>query len=230
MLDDSQDSVWLLQRRAMNLCAGGFCIAAEQLGAVNPLLIMTLVPLFNVVIFPGLHAQPYSWLRPKPVRQMAVGMQLAALAFVGSAALQSHIDASPPNSVPFLWQVPQIILLTTAEVLVSATGLEFAYSQAPPSFKGSIVAVYYLSNACGDLIAAAVYSSLSAALSVQLLLLFAGLMAATVLVFIAVAAAYVAAPHTTTTGWELDGGPHAKLAVSESVERQTRLTPAPLTS
>lgn len=199
MLDDSQDSIWTLQRRSMDLCAGGVCIAVEQLGAVNPFLVMVLVPLFSNVIFPVLYAQPLAWLRPHPIRQMAIGMQLAALAFVGSAALQSRIDASGPGTVPVLLQIPQIFVLTLAEVLISATGLEFAYSQAPPAFKGSIVAVYYLSIALGDFIAAAVYSSLASILSsAQVLLVYASLMSATGIVFLAVAYSYLSASASDT--------------------------------
>lgn len=36
-----------------------------------------------------------------------------------------------PNEVHMLWQVPQICLISLAEVLISVTGLEFSYSQAP---------------------------------------------------------------------------------------------------
>jgi POT family proton-dependent oligopeptide transporter len=43
------------------------------------------------------------------------------------------------------------VLLTFGEVLVSATGLEFAYSQAPLSMKGVIMAFWYLSITVGNL-------------------------------------------------------------------------------
>jgi len=36
-------------------------------------------------------------------------------------------------------------------VLVSATALEFSYSQAPASMKGVIMALWYLSNTVGNL-------------------------------------------------------------------------------
>ncbi len=42
-------------------------------------------------------------------------------------------------------------LLTLGEVLVSATGLEFAYSQAPPAMKGAIMAFWNLSVTVGNL-------------------------------------------------------------------------------
>jgi proton-dependent oligopeptide transporter, POT family len=105
------------------------CIAAEQLGAVSSFLVIVLVPFFNTLIFPALHSQPWRCLQPQPLRQMAVGMQLAAAAFVASAVVQSFVDAAAPQTITVLWQLPQIILITTAEILVYGTGLEFAYSQ-----------------------------------------------------------------------------------------------------
>jgi POT family proton-dependent oligopeptide transporter len=42
-------------------------------------------------------------------------------------------------------------LLTFGEVLVSATGLEFAYSQAPAAMKGAIMAFWSLSVTVGNL-------------------------------------------------------------------------------
>lgn len=73
-------------------------------------------------------------------------MQIAAVAFAVSAIVESKIGSAPAGTVSYLWQIPQIFIITTAEILVSATGLEFAYSQAPASFKGSILALYYLSS------------------------------------------------------------------------------------
>jgi solute carrier family 15 oligopeptide transporter 1 len=33
------------------------------------------------------------------------------------------------NAVSILWQVPQIVTITAAEILFSITGLEFSYTQ-----------------------------------------------------------------------------------------------------
>ena len=46
---------------------------------------------------------------------VAVGMQLAALAFVVSAIVEAKINAAPAHTVSFLWQLPQIFIITTAE-------------------------------------------------------------------------------------------------------------------
>jgi proton-dependent oligopeptide transporter, POT family len=44
-----------------------------------------------------------------------------------------------------------VAFVTTGEVLVSATGLEFAYSQAPATMKSAIMAFWNLSATVGNL-------------------------------------------------------------------------------
>ncbi|KAL3120593.1 hypothetical protein niasHT_007885 [Heterodera trifolii] len=60
--------------------------------------------------------------------------------------------AVPDNSLSILWQIPQIMVLTAAEVLFSITGYEFAYSQAPPSMKSLVQALWLMTTAIGDTI------------------------------------------------------------------------------
>ena len=50
--------------------------------------------------------------------------------------MQLAIDGG--NILSITWQILPYALLTFGEVLVSATGLEFAYSQAPLAMKGVI--------------------------------------------------------------------------------------------
>ncbi|VDM84172.1 unnamed protein product, partial [Strongylus vulgaris] len=40
-----------------------------------------------------------------------------------------------PNTVSILWVLPQYFIITLGEVLLSVTGLEFAYSQSAPNMK-----------------------------------------------------------------------------------------------
>ena len=70
--------------------------------------------------------------------QLVTGMVAAALSFLFALLLQVYISdpASPCHGeVSIAWQLPQILLISVAEVTVSVTGLEFAYSQAPPKLR-----------------------------------------------------------------------------------------------
>ncbi|CAI2357258.1 unnamed protein product [Caenorhabditis sp. 36 PRJEB53466] len=56
------------------------------------------------------------------------------------------------NKVSILWQIPQIVVITAAEILFSITGYEFAYSQSAPSMKALVQALWLLTTAAGDTI------------------------------------------------------------------------------
>jgi hypothetical protein len=89
------------------------------------------------------------------------------------------------------WQVLQFGVLTASEILVSTTGLEFFYSEAPPRMKGTVLALYYIAVAVGDMVAGSLYSALGGLLSAaQLIWLFTGVMAAAAAAFGVVAYRY----------------------------------------
>jgi POT family proton-dependent oligopeptide transporter len=114
--------------------------------ALNPLLVMLLIPLNNLVLFPLLGR---IGLTPTPLRRMTAGIAFSALSWVVIGTIQVSMDAGTPTSMA--WQILPYALLTMGEVLVSATGLEFAYSQAPASMKGAIMALWYLAVTVGNL-------------------------------------------------------------------------------
>lgn len=62
----------------------------------------------------------------------------------------------PSNTVSILWQLPQIAIITAAEILFSITGYEFAYSQSGASMKSIMQAFWFLTVCIGDCIIIAV--------------------------------------------------------------------------
>jgi len=65
--------------------------------------------------------------------------------------LFQYADVSP-RPISILWQIPQYIVITLGEVMFSITGLEFAYSQSPPSMKSCIMAAWLLTVSVGNLL------------------------------------------------------------------------------
>ena len=80
---------------------------------------------------------------------MTAGIAFAGLSWIVVGAMQLVLDGGDAFSIT--WQVLPYVLLTFGEVLVAATGLEFAYSQAPLSMKGAIMAFWNLSVTIGNL-------------------------------------------------------------------------------
>jgi proton-dependent oligopeptide transporter, POT family len=56
------------------------------------------------------------------------------------------------EQLTILWQALPYLILTVAEVLVSTTGLEFAFREAAPSMKSTIMGFWQLTVAFGNLL------------------------------------------------------------------------------
>ncbi|XP_066497529.1 solute carrier family 15 member 2 isoform X2 [Hoplias malabaricus] len=68
-----------------------------------------------------------------------------------SLSAKKIVDVQP-NDIHIAWQIPQYVLITAGEVMFSITGLEFSYSQAPPSMKSVLQAGWLLTVAFGNVI------------------------------------------------------------------------------
>jgi POT family proton-dependent oligopeptide transporter len=88
-------------------------------------------------------------LKVTALRRMGSGIAFSGLAWIVAGAIQIAIDGG--DAVSITWQILPYALLTFGEVLVSATGLEFSYSQAPLSMKGVITSFWLLSVTVGNL-------------------------------------------------------------------------------
>ena len=121
-------------------------------------------------------------IQTTPLRRMTMGMFIAALSFVAVALLQMRINARGPGTVWFGWQVIPFVLLTVSEIMVSITGLEFAYTQRPNRVKSTIMGFWLLTIRVGNVFVArsARFSHLPL---VDFFWLFAGLMAAAATLF-----------------------------------------------
>jgi len=151
-LFDQKASTWVIQGGAMTMphdvwwWPGWLVKAPAQMQALNPLLVMLLIPFNNLVLFPALRSMGVA---VTSLRRMGAGIAFAGLAWVVAGILQLAIDGG--DAISLAWQIAPYVLLTLGEVLVSATGLEFAYSQAPASMKGAIMSFWALSVSYGNL-------------------------------------------------------------------------------
>jgi POT family proton-dependent oligopeptide transporter len=142
-LFDQKASTWVLQADAMTKPSW---FQSSQMQALNPLLVMLLIPLNNLALYPALKRRG---IEMTALRRMTAGIAFSGFAWIIVAGMQVALDGGHTFSIT--WQVLPYALLTLGEVLVSATGLEFAYSQAPPAMKGALMAFWNLSVTVGNL-------------------------------------------------------------------------------
>lgn len=134
----------------------GFKIGAEQFQSVNPFFVVFLTP-----VVMGL----FGWLRargqePSTPKKIAIGMGIAACAFVVMAAgtyaanlpLFSEVKAAGVSSVkvtPFLL-IGTYIILTIAELFISPLGISFVSKVAPPKYQGIMQGGWLGATALGN--------------------------------------------------------------------------------
>lgn len=189
-LYDQSGSAWVLQAEKMDRHFLGIHWLSSQVQVFNPILVLIFVPLFTYVLYPGI-----SKVFPlTPLRKVSIGFFVAVVSFLVPAYLEREIAAG--HSPNIYWQLVAYVLLTAAEVMISVTCLEFAYTQAPKKMKSLVMALYLVSVAAGNLFTSIVNfflenadgsSKLSGA---EYYLFFAGLLLVTGFIFIFVAFRY----------------------------------------
>jgi proton-dependent oligopeptide transporter, POT family len=141
---DQMDSAWMLQAEQMNRHWLGHTWLPTQIVAVNPLMILILIPVFSYFVYPAINKVfPLTALR-----KIGIGLFLAASPYVICALVQHRISAGAAPSIG--WMILGYLLLTSAEIMVSITCLDFSYTQAPKKMKSFIMAIFLLSISLGN--------------------------------------------------------------------------------
>jgi len=149
-LFDQTASSWVLQAEKMDRRLLDIELLSSQLQAANPLLVMILIPVFTYLLYPAMS----KLFVVTPLRKISIGLFIAAFAFGISAITQEKIDAGLTPHIS--WQILAYTVLTSAEVMISITCLEFSYTQAPVKMKSFIMAFFMMSIAIGNLFTSAV--------------------------------------------------------------------------
>jgi POT family proton-dependent oligopeptide transporter len=183
------NTTWVIQGTKMApFSLLGFKIDAERIQSAGALLVLIWVPILTLGVYPWVERLG---LRATPLRRMGVGMFLAALSFVVCGAIQSNIDRGATPSLA--WQIVPYIILEAGEVMVSATALEFAFSQAPRSLKSTIMSLWLMTIAGGHFLVAAftnLNSNFIHARGASEFFFYAGLMLVVAGVFVWIASRY----------------------------------------
>jgi POT family proton-dependent oligopeptide transporter len=155
-LFDQTGSTWVFQAREMDRTIFGVELLESQIQAVNPILILTLIPIFYYGIYPWMNKYVFELT---PMRRIAIGFFVAIPAFALTAITQDTIDqiaisGGPAPSIG--WQMLSYLIITIAEILISITCLEFAYTQAPKTMKSIVMGFYLASVSVGNAVTAGV--------------------------------------------------------------------------
>ncbi|KAL2620278.1 hypothetical protein R1flu_000483 [Riccia fluitans] len=156
-------STWVFQAREMDghmAWLGGLEIPPDEIGAIKPVFVVLIIPIFSGLVYPFMEKHVMAMTN---LRKMVVAMFLVTLSFVLTGALQvviendlqekqvSGIDTSAYANISRLWQIPQYMVISIAEVMMLIPALEWSYLEAPKSMKTVVNAVHNIYQAVGNL-------------------------------------------------------------------------------
>lgn len=186
-LYDQSSSTWVLQAQHLNRHWLGMNWEAASMQAVNPFLILVFIPVFSYGVYPLFD----KFFPLTPLRKISIGFFVVIPSYLLPAWMQWRLDHGSHPSIG--WQGLAYVFLTCAEILISITTLEFAYTQAPKRMKSMVMCFYLGSIALGDFVVGNIADWMDRAhiaFGVDYYLSFAGAALAAAFVFIVVAIFY----------------------------------------
>jgi len=189
-LFDQTASKWVFQAKKMDRDFLGIEWLPSQIQAVNPALILILIPLFSWFLYPAINR----FFPLTPLRKIGIGFFLVVPSFLIPAWIEYRIGLGETPGI--VWQLLSYLILTSAEVMISVTCLEFSYTQAPRTMKSLVFGLFMASVALGNLFTSVVNvfilndDGTSRLDGPDYYLFFAGAMFLTALIYIPVAMKY----------------------------------------
>lgn len=189
-LFDQTASKWVFQAKKMDRDFLGIEWLPSQIQAVNPALILILIPFFSWFLYPAINR----FFPLTPLRKIGIGFFLVVPSFLIPAWIEYRIGLGETPGI--VWQFLSYLILTSAEVMISVTCLEFSYTQAPRTMKSLVFGLSMASVALGNLFTSVVNvfilndDGTSRLDGPDYYLFFAGAMFLTALIYIPVAMKY----------------------------------------
>ena len=132
---------------------------------IDSLTIIIFIPICDRLIYPLLRKFGFAF---RPITRIFMGFVFASLAMAYAAIVQHLIYAAPPcynaplacdaagpdgdipNKIHVAVQTPAYLFIGFSEIFASITGLEYAFTKAPPSMKSFVMSMFLLTNAFGS--------------------------------------------------------------------------------
>ncbi|KAL5017778.1 hypothetical protein ScPMuIL_003500 [Solemya velum] len=211
-------TTFFVQSERMDLRAGGAKLPIAILNTFNSIIILVLIPIMDRIVYPILAKYGR---HPSHLQRIGFGMVLAAASLFIAGGLEIirkddiaangvitqtlSKDQFNASTISMFAQIPQFMLIGASEVFTSASGLEFAFSQAPESMQGLLTGLFHLTSGLGNYVSMAIIRIVSAATTEHpwypddinfgyaenLLFLIGGIMMVNFVIFVVLAKRYI---------------------------------------
>ncbi|KAH3705806.1 POT family [Pelomyxa schiedti] len=112
-------SLWVFQAADMDCTFGNWTLPYAEVGCLNNLADIVLIPLFDQLLYPAL---TYIRIAVTPLRKMISGFVVTCIASCVAGLVQIAMENNPEEPISVLLILPQYILISMAEILLSPYG------------------------------------------------------------------------------------------------------------
>lgn len=142
----------------------GYGMPNDLMQNFDPISIIVFIPILDMVVYPILRKFK---IELKPIARITIGFFFGSICLAYAAIVQHIIYSSGPcygqpsqcpdkkNNVHIAVQTPAYVFIGLAEIFISVTGLEYAYTKAPPNMKSFVQSLYLFTSAIGSAISEA---------------------------------------------------------------------------
>ena len=134
----------------MNCNLWGWTLPYAEVGCLNNLADIILIPLFDRVVYP---LCTKIGVRVTPLRKINGGFVMTIVSVTVAGIVQLVMENSS-SEISVLYIIPQYVLISMSEILLSVTVYEFAYTQSPKSMRGFLTSIWLLTIALGNVVTA----------------------------------------------------------------------------
>eukprot|EP00761_Pharyngomonas_kirbyi_P008704 gb/GECH01008716.1/.p1 GENE.gb/GECH01008716.1/~~gb/GECH01008716.1/.p1 ORF type:complete len:493 (+),score=64.06 gb/GECH01008716.1/:1-1479(+) len=180
-------NTWVFQASRLNLSLWpGTKIQADQVGTLNPIFDLILIPVMAQLIYPLIEK---CGLKFKPLYKACVGLLAATLGFLLAACLEIAVENTGDHAVSVYFQFPQYFTMSLAEVMVSIPAIDYAYEQAPKQMKTILQAMVFFVIGLGNILVVGI-SEISWPKQSIMFFVYSGLMLVFTILFIFLTVTY----------------------------------------
>jgi len=142
----------------------GHGIPNDLMQNFDPIAIIVILPIMDRFVFPWLRKMRINFY---PINRITAGFWIASSAMIYACVIQYYIYHTGPcydhplceaskvdgvlqgNDIHIATQTGAYMLIGISEIFASVTGLEYAYTKAPPSMKSFVQSMFLLTTAFG---------------------------------------------------------------------------------
>ncbi|KAJ6770407.1 PROTEIN NRT1/ PTR FAMILY 8.3 [Salix purpurea] len=164
-------TIFVEQGMLMDRKIGSFNIPPASMTSIDVISVIFWVPIYDMIIVPVARRFTGRERGFSDLQRMGIGLFISMLSMTAAALLEIKrlqlvkelglVDDAGAVPLSIFWQIPQYMLIGTAEIFTAIGQIEFFYEQSPDSMRSLCSALGLLTTSLGDYLSSCILSTVT---------------------------------------------------------------------